>query len=61
MERRGINRVAPSLKWLIWGFVIVVLLAIALADLKRVSSEAVSFSVTDPEVAHWTGSESGLW
>jgi hypothetical protein len=92
MDRRGFNRVAPSLKWLIWAFVIVVLLAIALAvlsshfyilarvdpqevgvrfrggrihevvgpgvysdfalfaDLKRVSSEAVSFSVTDPEV-----------
>lgn len=92
MDRRDINRVAPSLKWLIWAFVIVVLLAIALAvvsphfyilarvdpqevgvrfrsgriheivgpgvysdfalyaDLKRVSSEAVSFSVTDPEV-----------
>jgi hypothetical protein len=92
MERRGINPVAPSLKWLIWAFVIVVLLAIAFAalsphfyilarvdpqevgvrfrsgriheivgpgvysdfalfaDLKRVSSEAVSFSVTDPEV-----------
>ena len=92
MERRGFNRVAPSLKWLIWAFVIVVVLAIALAvlsshfyilarvdpqevgvrfrggriheivgpgvysdfalfaDLKRVSSEAVSFSVTDPEV-----------
>ena len=92
MDRRGINRLAPSLKWLIWAFVIVVLLAIALAvlsahfyilarvdpqevgvrfrggriheivgpgvysdfalfaDLKRVSSEAVSFSVTDPEV-----------
>lgn len=92
MERRGFNRVAPSLKWLIWAFVIVVVLAIALAvlsshfyilarvdpqevgvrfrggrihaivgpgvysdfalfaDIKRVSSEAVSFSVTDPEV-----------
>lgn len=92
MERRGFNRVAPSLKWLIWAFVIVVALAIALAvlsshfyilarvdpqevgvrfrggriheivgpgvysdfalfaDIKRVSSEAVSFSVTDPEV-----------
>jgi hypothetical protein len=92
MERRSVKRLAPSLKWLAWGFAIVVLLVILLAvlgqhfyflaridpqevgvrfrggriveivgpgvysdfalyaDLKRVSSEAVSFSVTDPEV-----------
>ena len=92
MERRSVNRLAPSLKWLAWGLGIVVLLVILLAvlgqhfyflaridpqevgvrfrggriveivgpgvysdfalyaDIKRVSSEAVSFSVTDPEV-----------
>ena len=92
MERRSVNRLGPSLKWLVWGLGIVVLLVILLAvlgqhfyflaridpqevgvrfrggritqvvgpgvysdfalyaDLKRVSSEAVSFSVTDPEV-----------
>ena len=92
MERRSVKRLAPSLKWLAWGFGIVVLLVILLAvlgqhfyflaridpqevgvrfrggritevvgpgvysdfalyaDIKRVSSEAVSFSVTDPEV-----------
>jgi hypothetical protein len=92
MERRSVNRLGPSLKWLAWGLGIVVLLVILLAvlgqhfyflaridpqevgvrfrggritevvgpgvysdfalyaDLKRVSSEAVSFSVTDPEV-----------
>jgi len=92
MERRSISRLAPSLRWLLLAFVIVVFLAIALgvlsshfyilarvdpqevgvrfrggriheivgpgvysdfalyADIKRVSSEAVSFSVTDPEV-----------
>jgi len=92
MERRSISRLAPSLRWLLLAFVIVVFLAIALgvlsshfyvlarvdpqevgvrfrggrihevvgpgvysdfalfADIQRVSSEAVSFSVTDPEV-----------
>jgi hypothetical protein len=92
MDRRSVNRLAPSLKWLAWGLGIVVLLVILLAvlgqhfyflaridpqevgvrfrggritevvgpgvysdfalyaDIKRVSSEAVSFSVTDPEV-----------
>ena len=92
MDRRSVNRLAPSLKGLAWGLGIVVLLVILLAvlgqhfyflaridpqevgvrfrggritevvgpgvysdfalyaDLKRVSSEAVSFSVTDPEV-----------
>ena len=92
MDRRSVNRLAPSLKWLAWGLGIVVLLVILLAvlgqhfyflaridpqevgvrfrggriievvgpgvyndfalyaNIKRVSSEAVSFSVTDPEV-----------
>ena len=92
MDRRSVNRLAPSLKGLAWGLGIVVLLVILLAvlgqhfyflaridpqevgvrfrggritevvgpgvysdfalyaDIKRVSSEAVSFSVTDPEV-----------
>ena len=92
MDRRSVNRLAPSLKGLVWGLGIVVLLVILLAvlgqhfyflaridpqevgvrfrggritevvgpgvysefalyaDIKRVSSEAVSFSVTDPEV-----------
>ena len=92
MERRSVSRLAPSLRWLLLAFVVVVFLAIALgvlsshfyvlarvdpqevgvrfrggriheivgpgvysdfalyADIKRVSSEAVSFSVTDPEV-----------